>query len=152
MWFIRSNHFLLLFLYMRSTVSIASSTVLGTESSPRSQRATVLGFTSRISASCACVNPSAIRFSFNSSPSISLDYTTSMKIQIAGGIINYTLSIDKMLYLKYNPVHQLDITKERKPEMNIDQNRMQQVIQEAFDKVPNSRRWQTAIVKAKQQL
>src|SRR5205085_8141715 len=110
-------------------------------------------FTFKISASCACVNPSAIRFSFNTSPSISLHYTISMKIQSAGGIINYTLSIDKVLYLKYNPVHQLDITKKRKPEMmNIDQNRMQQVAQEAFDKVPNSRRWQTAIVKAKQQL
>jgi hypothetical protein len=36
--------------------------------------------------------------------------------------------------------------------MNIDQNRMQQVVQEAFDKVASSRRWQTAIVKAKQQL
>jgi hypothetical protein len=36
--------------------------------------------------------------------------------------------------------------------MNIDQNRMWQVIQEAFDKVPNSQRWQTALVKAKQQL
>src|SRR5215208_7666901 len=39
------------------------------------------------------------------------------------------------------------------PEMlNIDQNRMQQVIQEAFDKVTGSRRWQTAIAKAKQQI
>jgi hypothetical protein len=36
--------------------------------------------------------------------------------------------------------------------MNIDQNRMQQVIQEAFGKVADSRRWQTAIVKAKQQI
>jgi hypothetical protein len=36
--------------------------------------------------------------------------------------------------------------------MNIDQNRMQQVIQEAFDKVAASRRWQIAIVKAKQQI
>jgi hypothetical protein len=36
--------------------------------------------------------------------------------------------------------------------MNIDQSKMQQVIQEAFDKVPNSRRWQTAIVKAKRQI
>jgi hypothetical protein len=35
--------------------------------------------------------------------------------------------------------------------MNIDQDRMQQVIQEAFDKT-NSLRWQTAIAKAKQQL
>lgn len=36
--------------------------------------------------------------------------------------------------------------------MNIDQNRMQQVVQEAFDKVSDSRRWQIAIVKAKQQI
>jgi hypothetical protein len=36
--------------------------------------------------------------------------------------------------------------------MNIDQSRMEQVIQEAFDKVSGSRRWQTAIVKAKQQI
>src|SRR3954466_2806541 len=127
---------------MRSTVSIASSTVLGTGSSPRSQRATVFGFTSRISASCACVSPSAIRFSFNSSPSISPHYTISIKGRILTTTINYTLSIDNVLYLKYNPAHQLGITKERKPEMNIDQNRMQQVIQEAFDKVPNSCRWQ----------
>lgn len=35
--------------------------------------------------------------------------------------------------------------------MNIDQTKMQQVIQEAFDKATGSRRWQTAIVKAKQQ-
>ncbi len=33
--------------------------------------------------------------------------------------------------------------------MNIDQTKMQQVIQEAFDKATGSRRWQTAIVKAK---
>lgn len=36
--------------------------------------------------------------------------------------------------------------------MNIDQSRMLEVIQEAFDKVSDSRRWQTAIVKAKQQI
>ncbi len=36
--------------------------------------------------------------------------------------------------------------------MNIDQSRMEQVIQEAFDKVTGSRRWQTAIAKAKQQI
>ncbi len=35
--------------------------------------------------------------------------------------------------------------------LNIDQNRMQEVIQEAFDKTDN-RRWQTAIAKAKAQL
>ena len=75
-----------------------------------------------------------------------------MQMRADSNAINYTLSIDKVLYLKYNPAHQLDIRKERKPEMNIDQYRMQQVVQEAFDKVPNSRRWQTAIVKAKQQL
>jgi hypothetical protein len=66
-------------------------------------------------------------------------------------IIYYTLSIDKILYLKYNPAYRLDITQGRKPEMNVDQSRMQQVVQEAFDKVPNSLRWQAAIVKAKQQ-
>lgn len=32
---------------------------------------------------------------------------------------------------------------------NIDQNRMSEVIQEAFDKVSNNRRWQSAIAKAK---
>ncbi|MDQ3258206.1 MAG: hypothetical protein M3R15_30690 [Acidobacteriota bacterium] len=36
--------------------------------------------------------------------------------------------------------------------MNIDQSRMEQVIQEAFDRVQSSRRWQVAIVKAKQQI
>ena len=36
--------------------------------------------------------------------------------------------------------------------MNIDQIRMEQVIQEAFDRVQSSRRWQVAIVKAKQQI
>lgn len=36
--------------------------------------------------------------------------------------------------------------------MNIDQSKMQQVIKRAFDKVAGSRRWQTAIVKAKQQI
>ncbi|MCA1633109.1 MAG: SWIM zinc finger family protein [Acidobacteria bacterium] len=36
--------------------------------------------------------------------------------------------------------------------MNVDAGRMQAVIQEAFDKVGSSRRWQTAIAKAKQQL
>ena len=35
---------------------------------------------------------------------------------------------------------------------NIDQTRMSEVIQEAFDKVADSRRWQTAIAKAKQHL
>ncbi len=35
--------------------------------------------------------------------------------------------------------------------MNIHQSRMQQVIQEAFDKT-NNRRWQTAIAKAKQEI
>ena len=34
----------------------------------------------------------------------------------------------------------------------IDQDRMLQVIQEAFDKVSGSRRWQLAIAKAKQQI
>lgn len=36
--------------------------------------------------------------------------------------------------------------------MNIDENRIQRVAQEAFDKVANSRRWQTAIVRAKIEL
>ncbi len=36
--------------------------------------------------------------------------------------------------------------------MNIDQSRMQRVAQEAFDRVIGSRRWQTAIAKAKQQI
>jgi hypothetical protein len=36
--------------------------------------------------------------------------------------------------------------------MNIDQDRMQQVIQQAFDRVAGNRRWETAIVRAKQQI
>ncbi len=36
--------------------------------------------------------------------------------------------------------------------MNIDQDRMQQVIQQAFDRVTGNRRWEKAIVRAKQQL
>ena len=36
--------------------------------------------------------------------------------------------------------------------MNIDQNKMQQVVEEAFNKVGGNRRWETAIVKAAQQL
>lgn len=36
--------------------------------------------------------------------------------------------------------------------VNIDQNRMQQVAQEAFDKVSGNRRWETAIAKVKAQL
>lgn len=36
--------------------------------------------------------------------------------------------------------------------MNLDQPKMQQVIQEAFDRAVNSRRWQTAIAKAKQEI
>ncbi len=36
--------------------------------------------------------------------------------------------------------------------LNIDQAKMQQVAQEAFGKVSSSLRWQTAIVKAKQQI
>ncbi len=36
--------------------------------------------------------------------------------------------------------------------MNIDISRMAVVVQEAFDKVTGNRRWETAIVKAKQQL
>jgi hypothetical protein len=43
-------------------------------------------------------------------------------------------------------------TKEEPEMLNIDQSRMQQVVQEAFDKVSGSRRWQTAIAKAKQQI
>lgn len=36
--------------------------------------------------------------------------------------------------------------------MNIDENRMQRVAQEAFDKVSGNPRWETAIAKAKAQL
>lgn len=36
--------------------------------------------------------------------------------------------------------------------MNIDQDRMQQVVQSAFDRVAGNRRWEKAIVRAKQQL
>jgi hypothetical protein len=36
--------------------------------------------------------------------------------------------------------------------MNIDQSRMLEVVQKAFDKVSCSQRWQVAIVKAKQQI
>jgi hypothetical protein len=36
--------------------------------------------------------------------------------------------------------------------LNIDQSRMQQVVEYAFERVSGSRRWQTAIVKAKQQI
>lgn len=36
--------------------------------------------------------------------------------------------------------------------MNIDQDRMQQVIQDAFNKASGHRRWEMAIAKAKQQL
>jgi hypothetical protein len=36
--------------------------------------------------------------------------------------------------------------------MNIDQNRLEQVTQDAFDKVLGNRRWETAIAKAKAEL
>jgi hypothetical protein len=36
--------------------------------------------------------------------------------------------------------------------LNIEQAKLEEVAQEAFDKVPNSRRWQTAIGKAKLQI
>lgn len=36
--------------------------------------------------------------------------------------------------------------------IGIDQAKMEQVTQEAFDKVAGNRRWETAIVKAKQQI
>jgi ABC-type transporter MlaC component len=36
--------------------------------------------------------------------------------------------------------------------MNIDQDRMQQVAQEAFNRVPGNRRWEMAIARAKAQL
>jgi hypothetical protein len=42
--------------------------------------------------------------------------------------------------------------KEQRLIMNLDQDRMQQVTQEAFDKVSGHRRWETAIAKAKAQL
>jgi hypothetical protein len=47
----------------------------------------------------------------------------------------------------------LNITEKRKSEMmNIDHSKMQEVAQAAFDKVADSRRWQVAIVKARQQI
>jgi hypothetical protein len=47
----------------------------------------------------------------------------------------------------------VEIAIERKIKMiDIDQNRMQQVAQEAFEKVSGNRRWETAIAKAKAQL
>lgn len=36
--------------------------------------------------------------------------------------------------------------------LNIDRTRLAEVVREAFDKVSDSRRWQTAIAKAKQQI
>lgn len=36
--------------------------------------------------------------------------------------------------------------------ISIDQIRMEQVVQKAFDKVTGSRRWQTAIARAKREL
>ena len=36
--------------------------------------------------------------------------------------------------------------------LSLDQDRLQRVAQEAFDKVSGNRRWETAIAKAKQQL
>lgn len=36
--------------------------------------------------------------------------------------------------------------------MNIDQDRMKNVVQQAFDSVAGNRRWENAIVRAKQQL
>jgi chloramphenicol 3-O-phosphotransferase len=36
--------------------------------------------------------------------------------------------------------------------MNLDTQKLEQIIQEAFDRAGNDRRWQTAIAKAKQQL
>lgn len=36
--------------------------------------------------------------------------------------------------------------------LNFNPAKMQQVIQDAFDKVPHSRRWQVAIAKAKQEI
>jgi hypothetical protein len=47
----------------------------------------------------------------------------------------------------------VDIALERKMKMvEIDQDTLQQVAQEAFNKVSGNRRWETAIVKAKMQL
>ncbi len=42
--------------------------------------------------------------------------------------------------------------KREKAMQNIDDDRMQRVIQQAFDRVAGNRRWETAIVRAKQQL
>jgi hypothetical protein len=75
-----------------------------------------------------------------------------MNTETAAKLPNYTLSIDGYLYLKYTDVHRSLPIQERKSKMNIDQNRMQQVVQEAFEKVSASRRWQTAIAKAKEQI
>ena len=36
--------------------------------------------------------------------------------------------------------------------LNIDQTKLEEITQEAFDKVTGNRRWETAIVKAKQQI
>jgi hypothetical protein len=36
--------------------------------------------------------------------------------------------------------------------MNIDQTKLEQIVMEAFDKVSGNRRWEAAIVRAKQQL
>jgi hypothetical protein len=40
----------------------------------------------------------------------------------------------------------------KKAMLNIDEDRMQQVIQQAFDSVAGNRRWESAIVRAKQQI
>ena len=44
------------------------------------------------------------------------------------------------------------IIQKGKAMLNIDEDRMQQVIQQAFDRVAGNRRWETAIARAKQQL
>jgi len=44
------------------------------------------------------------------------------------------------------------MTKETTEMMNLNQDRMQQVIQAAFDRAAGSRRWQTVIAKAKRKL
>ncbi len=53
---------------VRSTVSIARATSLGTASTPFSHLATVFGWTLRTSASCTWVIPKAARLAFSSLP------------------------------------------------------------------------------------
>ena len=61
--------------------------------------------------------------------------------------------LDNTLSYRVISSHWANTKQERKLEMmNLDQSKMQQVVQEAFEKVSGSRRWQTAIAKAKEQI